>query len=382
MVVYDNSKGTTDRSQIFSYLAIKYGIQISTNLVNSSGSTVWNATTNSTYNNSVFGLGRDDNSGLTVSQSNSIVTGSGNGNGQSGQGNIVLASPSSLDDLDFLQIGNDNAALTEITTDLPTPAVGSSRFVREWKVAHTGSVGTLNLSFDLTGLTTTGVIGNTFDFRIMIDEDGNGDFTNGNIRYYTPVSFTGNVMNFIGITLNNNEVFTIITKTNPTLLPVTWKSVKAQLFNNTTRLSWEVDNNDNALVYEIEYSTNGIDYSKVGSVANVGIQKTYTFLHTVNVDGMRFYRIRQLDIDNKISISRTVSVRSQIKDLQLVILSNPVNKDAVEVQVITTKAGRATIELLSINGVKLLTLNQNVIAGGIELQYLCKIYKVEIILFR
>jgi len=68
-------------NKIHSYLAIKYGLKLyggtgntksNVNYVNSDGNTVWNIATNNIYNNNIFGIGRDDASGLYQKQSKSV----------------------------------------------------------------------------------------------------------------------------------------------------------------------------------------------------------------------------------------------------------------------------------------------------------------------
>ncbi|MDR0873084.1 MAG: hypothetical protein LBN27_06400 [Prevotellaceae bacterium] len=59
--------------KLHSYLAIKYGISLSTDYYASDGTTkVWNITDNNGYNNNIFGIGRDDASGLYQKQSQSV----------------------------------------------------------------------------------------------------------------------------------------------------------------------------------------------------------------------------------------------------------------------------------------------------------------------
>jgi hypothetical protein len=63
----------TDLNKIHSYLAVKYGITLSSNYVASNGTTVvWNRTANSGYNNDIFGIARDDNYNLYQKQSQSV----------------------------------------------------------------------------------------------------------------------------------------------------------------------------------------------------------------------------------------------------------------------------------------------------------------------
>jgi hypothetical protein len=193
-----------------SYLAVKYGITLSptvTNYVNSSGSVIWN---NTTYWHDVFGIGKDDGSGLNQPQSNSINSGSGDGTGQSGKGNIVLSNASSLNNNDFLIIGHDNGALAEQVTDIPASLnLGSKRLQREWKAKHTGNVGTVTIKFDMNGVTQTGVT--AANFKLMIDTDGNGDFTNGTVTLADAASYTGGIVTFNGVSIPDGAVFTLKT---------------------------------------------------------------------------------------------------------------------------------------------------------------------------
>ncbi|MDR0825143.1 MAG: hypothetical protein LBN74_08625 [Prevotella sp.] len=63
----------TDLAKIHSYLSIKYGISLNyagqSNLYNSAGNVVWDGTANAGYRENVFGLGRDNASGLYQKQS-------------------------------------------------------------------------------------------------------------------------------------------------------------------------------------------------------------------------------------------------------------------------------------------------------------------------
>lgn len=66
-----------ERSNIQSYLAVKYGITLgvngtSMNYTNSAGNIIWDVTANSGYNFDIAGIGRDDASRLTQKQSRSI----------------------------------------------------------------------------------------------------------------------------------------------------------------------------------------------------------------------------------------------------------------------------------------------------------------------
>jgi hypothetical protein len=361
LIIYNRSvTNTTEQAKIFSYLAIKYGVTIKTDLVSSAGTVVWNATENATYNNAVFGLGKDDNSALLVNQSNSLETGSGDGTGQSGLGNIVLSDPSALTmDNSFLILGHDNGALAQTPVDVPVAAGGSQRFVREWKVQHTGSVGTVNLSFDFTGIHGIIGVGTVANFRLVVDADGDGNFLTGTQRFYTPTGFTGEVANFTGITLNNNEVFMIITQASAEApLPVKWISFRGRMLNNDVLLEWEVENNEMAKNYEVQYSSDGIEFSEVGIVMNQQNVKAYNFVHSQPPGITHYYRLHQVDLDGKSVYSKTIFISNNVNNLVVRVLGNPILNSSLGLSITTRRAGDVSIELFSLTGVQMIKRQQ------------------------
>ncbi|MGL2988032.1 beta strand repeat-containing protein, partial [Flavobacterium sp. RSSA_27] len=266
LVVYPSILSDSDRNKVQSYLALKYGISLGDNTAavaytNSAGTTIWAA--DATYKNDIFGIGKDDGNGLNQTSSNSMNTGSGDGSGQSGKGNIVLSAPSSLDTNDFLIIGHDNGALTEQTTDLPIDENGNNRFAREWKVKHTGDVGTVNLQFDLTGLCLSGI--QASDYTLVIDADGNGNFTDGTITKITASTLVSNKVTFNNVSLPNNAVFTFMGTPS-----------KLALTSNTSTTSQTVCNNNaiTPITYSVTNATgvNATDLPNgVAAVYNNGV---------------------------------------------------------------------------------------------------------------
>ncbi|MEK9713439.1 MAG: hypothetical protein VW258_12825, partial [Thalassolituus sp.] len=69
---YVGALSSTERARVSSYLALKYGIDLSGNYLNSTGGVVWNDATDSSHNFAVFGLGRDSTSALRQKVSRSV----------------------------------------------------------------------------------------------------------------------------------------------------------------------------------------------------------------------------------------------------------------------------------------------------------------------
>jgi hypothetical protein len=151
--------------RVNSYLAIKYGRTLdqtsAQNYLASDGTTIpWDATTadNATYKNRIAGIGRDDCSGLVQKQSQSQDSISSFTVLTAGFDTIrtsnALNTSEFINNLSFLMWGDDNGALTEQTTEMPTVLnIGTcgagKRIGREWKVQKTGTVDAVQMKFDI-----------------------------------------------------------------------------------------------------------------------------------------------------------------------------------------------------------------------------------------
>lgn len=150
MIYYDNQiHSTTDRNKLESYLALKYGISLSTNYISSGGSTFWDATANSGYLNDIAGIGTDGISGFAQKQSKSgssdaLIT---MGLTSIEESNIDNLGAFSTDE-SFLVWGNDNVALSGISSnsELLVQSGMFDRVLRTWKIVETGTVGTVQFA--------------------------------------------------------------------------------------------------------------------------------------------------------------------------------------------------------------------------------------------
>ncbi|MCF8348313.1 MAG: T9SS type A sorting domain-containing protein [Bacteroidales bacterium] len=253
LIIYPSSLSATDRQKVQSYLAIKYGLSLGNNIdaalyYNSAGSLVY---INAAYNQDVFGIGKDDGSALNQTQSNSMNTGSGDGTGQSGKGNIVLSNASSLGNGDYLLIGHDSYPLNSTQYSNLPASVNQPRLVRQWKVNHTGDVGTVNLTFDLNGVGLEGTIGTaTTDFNILIDNDFDNDFTDATA--INPSTVNGSLLTFNALTLPHNAVFTFTAQ-----LTKTW--------DGSEGATWATDEN---WAQDVSPDASGFDHVVIADVAN------------------------------------------------------------------------------------------------------------------
>ncbi len=153
--VYDRVLTADERQKIDSYLAIKYGITLSStlNYVDSTGATLWDATANAGYYNDVAGIGWDSTS--TLDQRKSIGAGAA-AFVTIDNGGAFSANRS------FLIWGHNN-----MSTDFNTIDGTYNRMARIWKVQETGTVNTVTLS-----------ISAFYGARYLL-VDADGDFSSG-----------------------------------------------------------------------------------------------------------------------------------------------------------------------------------------------------------
>ena len=213
----DTASGT-DRQQIKSYLALKYGITLDQSgasatdgdYLASDGTTImWDESVNSVYASDIFGIGRDDDSMLDQRVSKSVNAGSVmtvalendfiSTNNAAARVNAPAAS--FANDLEFVTFANNGG----VTTTQGTGIVGvdssgdayNMRPTREWQVQNPAGITGLNVKFD--GFAGYDIIQSTdSDFSTAGDQtvigtlDANGEatainFTNG--AYFTLAAY-------------------------------------------------------------------------------------------------------------------------------------------------------------------------------------------------
>lgn len=191
-IMYNRTISATDRQRIDSYLAIRYGITLGTTAVPFSylaadGTTIyWNWDT--TYQNNIAGIGRDDATALNQKQSASQ-----NGGLQPviGNGNITANNATNINDFtsdkSYMVWGSDTG-----NTLFATPFVfgpSTYRMTRIWKVQETGTVGTVKVAVPVNQITAVTALQLVVSSDAIFDGSDNRIAMSqedlGGVRYYT-----------------------------------------------------------------------------------------------------------------------------------------------------------------------------------------------------
>jgi hypothetical protein len=154
-------------------------------------------------------------------------------------------------------------------------------------------------------------------------------------------------------------------------LPVKLTAFSGSYGNNSALLNWEAENEVNFDHYEVERSTNGRDFTYVGTRASkaTGSSVNYQFsdnLATVN-DNIFYYRLKMVDIDHRYTYSNVIMIRKDQANLKgLLISPNPVLSQGT-VTIRLSASAKKNVELRVIDNTgKIVLRQQNQVNEGIN----------------
>ena len=177
-IIFDSYPSTTEQQQIYSYLAIKYGISLDqsdasggTSYLDSNGSTIWAEDTSDTYEYGVAGIGQDDTSDLDQTDTS----------WQEDEGILRVSEATSQDNLDFLIWAHNNG--DRIWTSTGAPA-GYEILDRQWQFQETNDIGTVDIEINTRkDLWPVPKVLSGSDYYYVYDSDNDG-----NLSDETPVA--------------------------------------------------------------------------------------------------------------------------------------------------------------------------------------------------
>jgi|GEM_PF-2854160 len=181
VISFSDKLTATEKLKVDSYLAFKYGVTlvqrtgVGMDYIASDGTKIWDKTFEnaSTYDNDIAGLGRDDASGLFVSEAQSMNT--RNVDVFSSIDDIIyMSDPNDLDNLEFMTWANNqtykdgNDVVTPGAGNYTNTAVGYSwvetevpsgyvRTPRQWQIQEVGDVGEVSITIPIASVTGKGL---------------------------------------------------------------------------------------------------------------------------------------------------------------------------------------------------------------------------------
>jgi hypothetical protein len=193
-----------------------------------------------------------------------------------------------------------NATSSPQTVEVTT-IIGGSEVLRGTQSIASGTTGTLSLAF-----TVNVPVGTTVTVRIYAFGGTNAAST---LRLTGTLSLSGN---------------------DP--LPVTYTSIQARSLENNIELAWGTSSEVGAEKFEIERSNNALEFYKIGQVTAQGESRSklnYSFIDNSPIEGINYYRLKQIDLDGKYEYSKIVSATFGKEAEALEILGNPTQSNKI-----------------------------------------------------
>lgn len=318
-----------------------------------------------TFNNNATATGASDASFV-----NGPVTKIGNdaftfpvGKTGTGYQAISMSAPSSTGDAFTAEYMRASGATLGPKTAVGLISVSNCEY---WDLNRTAGTSSVNVTLNWNanspcgGSYITGLIGLVvayFDGANWSDFGGNG--TSGNVTAGTVVH--NGVSAFGSFTIGN-----VLIGGSP--LPVKLSNIKAFEKQQGIQLDWTAYQEDNLNNYQIERSADGINFTPLGTVAarNLTSATDYTFFDATPVNGVNFYRIKNIDLDGKSGYSNVVKVNLDKNVKGFSLYPNPVRNGMVSYQSSDLSKGNYAVNIFNANGQQVYTQRFNHAGGSIN----------------
>ena len=151
-------------------------------------------------------------------------------------------------------------------------------------------------------------------------------------------------------------------------IPVTLTAFNGRLNNGAIQLQWETSSELNCKGFYVEKSSNGRNFENIGfivskavnGVSNLPLQ--YVLDDAKPISGNNYYRLRQTDLDGKISYSNTILIRYNDKGIALSIYPNPAN-NIIYATVQAIARADASLLVTDVSGKIMLKQNVTLVKG-------------------
>jgi hypothetical protein len=153
-------------------------------------------------------------------------------------------------------------------------------------------------------------------------------------------------------------------------LPVTLTMWKGVFRNNKTYLTWQAENAVLFSHFVVEHSIDGVRFSPLGQVAAINsgaLSQQYSYEDEYPANGLNYYRLKMVDQDGQYTYSGIITIRTDVKGVQISVTPNPFT-DHVVVTIQSSTDETANIRLYNNDG-KLVWRKATYVTAGTNVQY-------------
>ena len=155
-------------------------------------------------------------------------------------------------------------------------------------------------------------------------------------------------------------------------LPITLLSFNAVWGDNRqshARIFWSTASEENNDYFDVQRSADGSTWTNIDRVQGAGTSintLNYQILDKNPLNGIAYYRLRQVDFDGTVAYTHVVALKSEIDGTAIAVYPNPANNQ-FQIAFEGFKSETANINILDNSGRKVLSLNNNVINNPVQI---------------
>lgn len=148
-------------------------------------------------------------------------------------------------------------------------------------------------------------------------------------------------------------------------LPVQFLGINAAQKGSGVNVSWSTSFEQNNQYFNVERSTDGRTWNTINTVASKGnssVVVNYSAYDAKPNSGVNLYRIKQFDLDGRVSTSSVVKIKVNIDKTTANVLANPFINDIV-IDFLSKNTEMVSVRLLDVTG-KLISMDKVKVNSG------------------
>ncbi len=186
-------------------------------------------------------------------------------------------------------------------------------------------------------------------------------------RYKLVVATTSSNLSNSNCQLSDGStVITLNVESCGPILQTNLISFTGTIQNNRAHLNWATTGEDELLVFAIEKSTDGMNFTSIGSVNSYGdfsaTLNQYTYTDPSPLNQTVYYRIKMIDAKNKFKYSRTIILTGLETSLRFLSAISPFESQ-LDFYLSAPGGMLASVELLNMSGIPVRQLRYSLVTG-------------------
>jgi len=212
----------------------------------------------------------------------------------------------------FMFWGHNNTPLSETWPwsggSLPSGVV--ERSGRVWRISKTGTINNVEVLIRYQNLVNATSLG-VNDLKLLIHSNSDGqDFSGARIVDASDL-MSGYVAKFENVTLEDGEFFALANSNALTPLPIELLDFSARMNGNVVNLNWSTLTETDNDYFVVERTADHLVWESVLVVPGAGTSTSILNYYEVDrnpLEGISYYRLKQVDFDGSFAYSDIVSV--------------------------------------------------------------------------